>query len=337
MRTGLVLAASLILAGVRAARADEAMDGDGKKPSAEAATEDEAGPWSAGLRAKAAGPRSASRGDAVAVVLTLEADPKSLPAGVTHLDGHASRALFARLKLSGKGLEAPVEIVPYDPTWGMPDPLAPVVEGGAETDEQREARRRLVRLSAPGPWTLSFPLATVWDALPAGRYEAVVEATFPATAPAWRSDAPKAEKDALWRGTLRTKPWTIEVRESEPRTQTIFVPFKLAVGKGLVVTIDAVEKFEVATRAGFFTGMRVLRDGQVRTLSGLDVAQRAEIDATPDAPRGAWRATYSFEIFETAERPQHAWAPAEGRGGYKTLWTKDLEASVAADERDKLK
>ena len=55
------------------------------------------------------------------------------------------------------------------------------------------------------------------------------------------------------------------------------------------------------------------------------------IDTWNDWSGGDRKITYTIEVFETAEPPQHMWMPV-GSEGYKTLWKQSIEVSATEAE-----
>jgi hypothetical protein len=90
----------------------------------------------------------------------------------------------------------------------------------------------------------------------------------------------------------------------------------------------------VAVRNGHFIGTKVSHDGVMYRLGG-GVPMPDDINAI-DQWRGYQggdkKVTYTIEVFETADPPEHKWHPGPGSGGYKVLWQKSF--TLAYSEQD---
>jgi hypothetical protein len=261
--------------------------------------------WSdeiSGVRLRIEAPISAQQGDAVRIAIELDTALDRLPAGRRRLDTIANEN-NAQLELVGADGK-PVQIRPYDPNHGMP-PVYPKVTDPAHDLGSPKARS----------FTISFPLARAWDALPAGVYKARLTMTYSSGA----SDA--------WTGTLASQQFEIRVATSTPRAQVYLLPKMLRIEQGQVVYHRAdAEEVRFSTRNGFFTEATITSSDGSWRLGGVpepDDANPIDDGYSPNQRP----ATYTIVVFETADAPQHLMVPAPGSGSYRELWRRTLVPS----------
>jgi hypothetical protein len=280
-------------------------------------------PWGeerSGLRCRFSAPATIELGMPLEVEVDFRCEPNRLPAGVTRLSqflivGHFSLVLVNRS--TGKTMT----VRPYDPTMGMP--VADT--GGAGSPLEGSTIK---------PTQVGFPLVTVRGALESGVYETRVEYGFPeGYEPSWWRGTP-AQWDTLWKGKVVSGPLEIEIVKATPKIATYLLPKRLRLLPGLKIgyTGEDAEKVEVTPRNGFFVGTQITRDpaGVIELMGGTPRPDNANpIDQIIGYEGGDRKLTYTVEVFETADRPEHEWHPSPSSGDYRVLWKKTFSLTLS--------
>ena len=281
-----------------------------------------------GVQMRATAPVEVEQGVPVNVELVLRSDPEELPAGVRELNTFLSDRhleLSLRDRQTGKAWT----VKPHDPTGGLPPP--------------RDEGRSVVPLDRASPqhWTAMFPLAEVYESLPPGSYEGRVRFSFPEE----RRISPRQ-----WHGNVTSGPFRLKVAPATPRTEVLRLPERLRLSRTLaklraddpeetavpVVTFtkEDVAAVTVPVRNGHFIGTWIYRNGEHSTLDGgpPHPVRRNHIDTWYDYKGGRREVSYTIEVFETAEPPQHGWMPGPGSAGFKVLWTETFAIDFTEEE-----
>jgi len=263
-------------------------------------------PWGserAGLRIRADGPGAAARGDDLSVDLEFDVHATHLQHGGLKLD-RRDAAIFARLVLRADGGTAKVVVTADDPTMGTDAPVP--ADGVWPTWNLVE--------SVPDRTSITFPLASVWDAAPEGSYTAVLELVY------------SVSSHGTWVGTLRSAPFSVTLSKSEETPVTFVAPSRLRLsGHNVFYGDEDVERIAVRLRNGFTTGLRIRQsDGGAMVFGGQTVPEvpRQLGRLSADLPAGT-EFRYWMELFETSDSPASDWQPAAGSGSYRTLWKRE--------------
>jgi hypothetical protein len=285
----------------------------------------ERSPWGeekSGLQCRFTAPARIEQGMPLEAEVHLRCEPNRLPAGVTRLsqfliDGYIS------LVLADRSTGKTVTVGPYDPTAGMP--MQDTGEAGAPLDG-----------STIKPFRAGFPLVTVRGALEVGVYEARVQYDFPGSyRQSWWRGTP-AQRDAFWKGKVISGPLEIEILKATPKTAAYLLPKCLRLLPGLKIgySSEDAEKVEVKLRNGFFVGTEITSDpaGGMTLMSGTPRPDDANpIGEITGYEGGDRKLSYTIEVFETADRPEHMWHPSPNSGDYRVLWKKTLSLTLSEE------
>jgi hypothetical protein len=294
------------------------------KPEKQGRTSDW-GEDSKGLQCRVEAPTEIEKGMPLEVGVEFHNDPKKLEPGVRRLNAYGyNDPAFVELVLTNRTTEKQLNVRPYDPSRGM-DP-----------GDDRGGNAIPLDGTAPKPWRISFPMAQLGDNLAPGSYDCRVQYSWPATPHrSWRgTDTQWAQ---FWHGTVRSGSFRLEVLKETPRTQTLRLPKSLRVEPGLKVghRNEDTENVTVPVRNGYIVGVRLYREGvEYQLMSGPPIPD--VVDVWSEYKKGDKKVTYTIEIFETADRPEHMWHPGPGSGGYKVLWKKTFTLALTEEEIRKL-
>lgn len=243
---------------------------------------------------------------------------------------------YIELLLTDPQQEQTWTVKPHDPTMGMPPPP--------------DMNRFSVPLdgSEVEPWDVGIPLVTLYKALKPGTYTARVRFKFPEQSTQfWQGTKDEWREAGFWHGTLVSAPFPLKLIQEVPKTETFAIPRRLRFRTDQIrlreddpqdTAIPAVyfekgdvEKVDVPVRNGHYFGTWIYRDGEPSQLSGgaLSPDKQNTIDVWYDYKGGDRKATYTIEVFETPDPPQHGWMPGSGSKGYKTLWKKTYRVTYS--------
>ncbi len=339
-RHGLILLAFLLANATGCQKAETrglAGETDREEPKAERQT-GKWGPETHGLQIRTAVPAQIEVGMPFKVKVEIRCEQSRLDPGIKRLNDFL-RDDYLELSLTNLQTQKTWTIKPYDPTGGMPPPP--------------DTGKSAVPLdgSKIKSWPVTFPLVKVYDELKPGAYVARVLFTYPKKPRHyWRGGETEWKKAGFWHGRLSSAPFPLRLLEETPKTETLSVPRELRLRKESVrlhtddaedTPVPAVyfdkpdaEQIKVPVRNGHFVGTWLYRNGEPSTLCGglLTPNSLNAIDAWYDYKGGGKKVSYTIEVFETAEAPQHGWMPGPGSAGYKVLWKKTFSLSFTADE-----
>jgi len=284
---------------------------------------------SKGLQCRVEAPTELEQGMPLAVQLELRSEPKKLESGVKQLNAFLFPA-FVELVLTNRTTGKRLSVKPQDPTRGMPP------------NDDRGRSAIPLDGSSLKPWPISFPLARLANNLELGSYDCRVQYSFPETPHQWWRGT-DAEWAGFWHGTVRSGSFRLEVRKETPRTQTFKLPKALRLENGWKIGYrpEDTEKVTLSVRNGYIVATQVYRNEQVCRLMSEPPTPYIDdpaphIDQWSDDKKGGKRITYTIEVFETADMPEHGWHPVPGSGGYKVLWKKTFTLSLTVEEIRKL-
>ena len=296
------------------------------------------GPVENGLQLRVNAPSEIEQGMRLQMKLEFRRQRDKLKPGAARLNTFL-RDEFIELLLTDPAKNKTWTVKPLDPTAGMPPP--------PDTNQSSV----LLDGSEFKPWKVTIPLVALYDELKPGTYTARVRFRFPAEATKfWRGTRADWDRAGFWHGTLVSGPFRLQLKPEIPRTKTLTVPKRLRFRTEQVqlraedkakTAIPAVyfdrrdaETVEVPVRNGHSLGTSLSLNGEQMTLSGdlLRPNSPNAVDAWYDYKGGDRTATYTIEVFETADHPRHLWHPAPGSAGYKTLWKKTFRVSYSRKE-----
>lgn len=279
-----------------------------------------ASPWGEevrGLQCRVVGPAETEQGMPLNVQVEFRSNPDHLSANVKTLNGFLPET-YLTLRFKGRQAEEALVLRPYDPAHGM---LA--VDTGNTVSSL---------LGGPiTPWKASFPLARLADDLVPGDYRCSVEYSYSRQRKRWWHGSEEDwEAAGFWTGKATSGEFPLVVLPKTEKTQRFLLPRRLRVeigdeGKPKVVFSKAdAEVLDFPVRNGHFIGTRTSRDGNMTSMrSGTPVPDDVNhIDWWYDYEAGVVDHTYTMEVFETADPPEHKWHPGPGSGGYKVLWKR---------------
>lgn len=331
-----IFAATLLIVLVVCGSADEPSAATGEQETNRRTSE--WGPVENSLQLRVAAPAEIERGMRLQMKLEFRRQPDKQKPDVTRLNTFL-RDEFIELLLTDPVKDKTWIVKPLDPTAGMPPP--------------HDTNQSSVPLdgSKLEPWDVRIPLVALYDELQPGTYTARVRFRFPAQATKfWRGTQADWDRAGFWHGTLVSGPFRLQLKPEIPRTKKLTVPKQLRFRTEQVqlradhetkTAIPAVyfdkrdaETVEVPIRNGHSLGTWLYRDGEQVTLNGdlLRPNSPNAIDAWYDYKGGDRKATYTIEVFETADHPQHRWHPGPGSAGYKTLWKQTFRVSYSRKE-----
>ncbi len=172
-----------------------------------------------------------------------------------------------------------------------------------------------------GKWDATFHLVKLRDKLQPGIYACTVSYKYPGRY------GSLSEPD-IWRGTLVSSPFSLEIVPETPKTRMFMVPRKLVLEKDLKVRFKDrhAEKLELHVRNGFWVGAYYFANGSWFSLSGPPTPDDVNyISWWKDYNGGDKKVSYKIEIFETADMPVHFWHPSPNSGDYRVLWSKTYD------------
>jgi len=293
------------------------------------------GPVENGLQLRVAAPQDVEQGMVLPVKLEFRQPPDKRQSGIARLNAFLHDE-YIELLLTDPAQDKSWVVKPLDPTVGMPPPP--------------DLNRSSVPLdgSQIKPWEAELPLVMLYNNLKPGTYTARVRFTFPQERTRfWRGTDAEWGDAGFWHGTLVSGPFRLNLKQETPKTKTLTVPKTLRFRREQVqlraddktkTLVPAVyfdkrdaETAEVPVRNGHWMGMWLYRDGDQTTLSGdlLRPDSPNALDAWYDYKGGDRKATYTIEVFETADPPQHHWSPSPASRGYKVLWKKTYRVSYS--------
>lgn len=230
-------------------------------------------------------------------------------------------------------------IKPFDPTLGMPPPP--------------DTNRSSVPLdgSQIEPWEVRIPLVQFYKEQQPGDYTARVRFKFPQQPTSfWKGTNTEWNDAGFWHGALVTDPFQLKLLQEVPRTKTLSVPKRLRFRTQHVrlreedqhetplpaVYFDKrdIEQVEIPVRNGHSLCTWLYLNGEPARLGGglLTPDGPNAVDVWYDYKGGDRTATYTIEVFESADPPQHGWMPGPGSAGYKTLWKKTYRVSYSREK-----
>jgi hypothetical protein len=244
--------------------------------------------------------------------IELKWDRDRLPKGVKAINEFFKEASF-ELELVNARSGKRLTVKPYNPTRGM---LA--------TDPGKYVLR--LDKQSGKPWTVSFPLVLLEDALVPGAWNCQVRFSVPpGPNPWWRDGRQAWDRAGFWSGTIRSQEFRLGVLAETPKTQVFWLPKSLRLEKGLRITYRKEDSEKVTLR---------VRNGHVLatfvwpgTYIGGALAPGVAVDQWQRAGRGDRKAEYTIEVFQTPDPPTHMWMPR-----MKVLWHKTL--SISATEKE---
>ncbi len=280
------------------------------------------GEWHQGLQCKATTPRTIEQGMLLNLSLEFRSNPEELEPGVRQLNTFLHDA-FMTLTLQNSKMQKTLAVQPYDPTLKMP------------CWDRGKATVTLDGTEMPA-WDVSFPLARLEAALEPGVYDCTVQFAFPKQKTRWWHDpAGDWVSFGFWSGTVACSPFRLEVTKETPKTQQFLFPKRLRLLPGWRVNYGKEDALPVNLRVsnGYGVGGKYYRDGEFYMLFGPPLPDDVNpIDNWCHHKGGDRTVSYTIEVFETYERPEHFWQPAPGKGGYKVLWKKTFNLSASEEE-----
>lgn len=263
------------------------------------------GPEASGLRCRVGTPATAHQGDVLPVSVVIETCATDNAPGGGVKFGPDRRAMSVVLECNGAGGRV-VSVTASDPYAGMPP------DESERTPTLREKGERLIR-------PVEFPLATAWDELGPGMYRCRVRVSC------------EPARDGFFRGALVSADFALLVDAVPPIPTTLFLPTALRIEGGRVNyhPTDA-EEVRVSVRNGFVIAARIEAEGGTGMTSALRAVPRPDDDNPIDvvySPEQRLATAYTITVFETADPPQHGWAPGPGSGGYREFWKRRLTPS----------
>jgi hypothetical protein len=290
-----------------------------------AVPEPQLSPWGEarrGLALRVAAPTRIEQNLRLPVTVELRCAPEKLPAGARQLNTFLPDE-YLTLRMTRLKTKEQFTVRPYDPTWGMP------------ADDDGKATEPLDGRDLK-PWKTEFPLLAAKP--PPGDYECRVEFSAPEGKGRWwrGTDAQRAAA-GFWSGTVTSAPFTLVVLRETPKTRVFQVPFRLRLAKGAIgpeITFieEDTEKVRRPVRNGFYIGGQVNEHSRRGLLSEIASPLPNPVDQLYDYQGGDLSCTYTLEIFETADRPEHMWLPSPGSGDYKILWKKEFRVRFSEAE-----
>jgi hypothetical protein len=296
--------------------------------------------WSSsvnGVACRASQPEAIRKGDRMRVRLSFRAEPETLPPGITHLDGHRPD-LRLRLVLRNPETGLTAEVLPDDPTGGMPPPPPP---DGADPPDDPD--RIPIASSASHDWIVWFPTSKAWDALAPGTWESHVEL-----------DAkPDPENPEGWSGRISTESASLVIDESPACRLHLLVPRELRVKRctfndeylQVGCSREELEPTVVDMRNGFVLGAWVKEGEDIHETNetgpywskDFSLLERHTVRFDGPIPAIPFDRTIVLEVFETAEQPVHMSQPGPGRGSFRVLWSRSYRVQATAAEIEALR
>lgn len=329
----LIMAGMLISLPPVSVRADDESDSDSLVPNAQAS---DWGPAENGLRLRIVATGEIEQGMPLAAELQWQREQGGLPTGVTQFNLHLRDAFLALILTNRDGVSWTVK--PDDPTAGLPPPF--------------DRGQAIAALDEPDleSWKVEFPLVQVFDTLEAGTYQCRVQFLSSAEpSPLWRGTKDEWQSAGFWHGTIQSAAFELEILEQTPKRRILHLPQQLRLRTEMVqlrmdddqeTAVPAVyfdeedaEEITFEVRNGHTIGTWCYRDGESMTLiSGPPRSGTVNaVDVWYD-DRGEERTVrYTFEVFETADPPRHAWLPGPGSPGYRRLWRKTISITSPSD------
>jgi len=307
-----------------------------------------------GLQCRVKTPVQIEQGMPLEATVELRCDPKGLDAGIKRLNVFLPAA-FLSLSLSNEKTGKVHTVRPYDPTSGMP------------VDDSGKAACPLDG-SPLKPWQVRFPLVSLYRDIQPGDYECQVTYSFPEKRTDWwRADETKWSNAGFWYGTITSGKFRIDVLKETPKTRTYLLPKRLRLEKKLKVVRrdpaaddqsngersrvrtekdppivpvpivwfakDDAQEVTVPVRNGHFVATYIYRNRREGpdSLQGSTPRPDHKIHAWHDYEGGDKTVAFEFEVFETADVPEHLWLPGPGSGGYRVLWKKTFTISFTEE------
>ena len=311
--------------------------GHSRQQSVEKRQTSEWGSIEGGLQMRVTAPAEIEVGMPLRTNIEIRYERGQLSPGIKRLNEFL-RDDFLELLLTDPQGKKSWTVKPYDPTAGMPafdTGKAAVPLDGSQIKT----------------WKAKFPLLKLYDELKPGAYVARVRFTFPKKPTRyWRATEAEWKQAGYWHGTLLSDPFPLRLLEETPKTKTLSVPRKLRLRKKLVrlhegdtedTAVPAIyfdqrdaQQIKVPVRNGHSLGTWLYYNGEPKQLNGglLTPNGPNAIDAWYDYKGGDKNVSYTIEVFETPDVPQHRWMPGPGSAGYKVLWKKTFPLSLSAEE-----
>ena len=88
-----------------------------------------------------------------------------------------------------------------------------------------------------------------------------------------------------------------------------------------VIKVVDLNETEFVSRETAIIKVHTKDQDRAEALRIVDIFRANVVDSTPT--------TYTIEVFETADPPQHGWMPGPGSKGYRTLWKKTYRVSYS--------
>lgn len=293
------------------------------------------GPTENGLQLRASGPVEIEQGMPLTLAIDLRHHAASAHPRIKGLNLFR-RNSYLELALTDPRTHRSWTVAPYDPAHGLRPPRSGAGKYTVPLDG-----------SAIEPWEVSFPLVKLYENLAPARYECHVRFRFPkAPTRDWHGSPAEWRDAGFWHGSIASERFPLVILPETPKVQMLLVPKRLRLrgrsvylrendAKGMEIPAVYFERRDadeipVPVRNGHFIGTRI-RDQGRETLRGgpLKPNDVNPVRAWYEYNGGPKKASIKIEIFETASRPEHMWAPGPGADGYELLWTKMFELSFS--------
>jgi hypothetical protein len=289
-----------------------------------------------GLQLRVSAPRGIEQGMPLSLAIELRPDMDKLDPRIRQLNMFR-RDLNLKLVLTDQQADETWELAPSDPTFGFPTPRMDSGKTAAPLDG-----------TPIEVWEVQFPLLKLYKELPPAHYKCELRFAYPERPTRdWRGNEEDWRAAGFWHGTLASGAFSIDVAPETPKFATFLVPMQLRLRSELVRVREAdqrdtavpalyfdkrdAEEIQVPVHNGHFTGTRIRAEGSETLKSGpLLPNDRNAVKVWHQYKGGDLKASITIEIFETADRAEHMWAPRAD-----VLWTKKYEISLSEREIQK--
>lgn len=279
-----------------------------------------------GLAVRATLPQEIEQGMPLDVTIELRCTPDHLRPGVSMLNTYPI-PMKSKLLLTNVVTQEEFVVWPVDPMQG--------ISLGIE--------HFLVPLDGPtiGPWTETFPLAPLIDAVTPGVYKFMLVYSQPEeSSRRGLPERPDRDSSLPWVGEISSGMGELKILQATPRTMTLWLPNRLRVVRrrvvpglagGLEVTYrksDA-DKITFPVRNGHYVGTLV-RGGSGMELSNWAPRPGGRVAELLWYKGGDLKVSYEIEFFETCATVGHFWSPQSCE--YKVLWTRSFDLDLSEEE-----